>query len=170
MIKSEKNRINKTVKHEQVKTFKRRVRKRITHRNGVPLLTRKLIRDLKSHTNPLEQLIIILKNVFPNLLTDLANLTDKRNQSYIEYTMQEVTLIRLIALCCGIQSMKEIVTKLDKVRTKLTKKLIEAKTLDKFRLSNGSFYVVIDGTGLFSTRIDLGKNCIYKVHNKGAEE
>ncbi len=166
------------------------------------------MRDLKSHTNPLEQLIIILKNVFPTLLTDLANLTDTRNQSYIEYRMQEITLIRLIALCCGIQSMKEIVTKLDKddfisninqiletdlkefpcedtisnvinsidileldkLRTKLTKKLIEAKTLDKFRLSNGSFYVVIDGTGLFSTRIDLGKNCIYKVHNKDTEE
>ena len=84
--------------------------------------------------------------------------------------MQEITLIRLIALCCGIQSMKEIVTKLDKkefifninqildtnitdfpcddtisnainsidiieldkLRTKLTKKLIESKTLDKF--------------------------------------
>ena len=72
------------------------------------------MRDLKSHTNPLEQLIIILKNVFPTLLTDLANLTDTRNQSYIEYSMQEITLIRLIALCCGIQSMKEIVTKLDK--------------------------------------------------------
>ena len=62
------------------------------------------------------------------------------------------------------------ILELDKLRTKLTKKLIEAKTLDKFRLSNGSFYVVIDGTGLFSTRIDLGKNCIYKVHNKDTEE
>ena len=29
---------------------------------------------------------------------------------------------------------------------------------------------MIDGTGLFSTRIDLGKNCIYKVHNKDTEE
>lgn len=208
MPQKEKNYINKKNEQEQKRKFKRRVRKRITHRNGVPLLTRKLMRDLKSHTNPLEQLIIILKNVFPTLLTDLANLTDTRNQSYIEYSMQEITLIRLIALCCGIGSMKEIVTKLDKeefihninqiletdlkefpcedtisnvmnsinileldkLRTKLTKKLIEAKTLDKFRLSNGSFYVVIDGTGLFSTRIDLGKNCIYKVHNKDTEE
>ncbi len=208
MTKTEKNRINKKVEHEQDRTFKRRVRKAITHRNGVPLLTRKMIRELKSHTNPLEQLIIIFKNVFPNLLTDLANLTDIRNSSYVEYSMQEITIIRLIALCCGIQSMKEIITKLDKenfieninqildtdlkefpcddtisnvmnsidilelekLRTKLTKKLIESKTLDKFRLSNGSFYVVIDGTGLYSTRIDLGKNCIYKVHNKGTDD
>ncbi len=208
MTTNEKNRIKKKEKHEQDRTFKRRVRKAITHRNGVPLLTRKMIRELKSHTNPLEQLIIIIKNVFPNLLTDLANLTDNRNSSYIEYSMQEITVIRLIALCCGIQSMKDIITKLDKeifieninqildtnlkefpcddtisnvmnsidiielekLRAKLTRKLIESKTLDKFRLSNGSFYVVIDGTGLYSTRIDLGKNCIYKVHNKGADD
>lgn len=207
MTKNEKNRINKKVEHEQKRAFKRRIRKEITHRNGVPLLTKKMIRELKAHTNPLEQLIIIFKTVFPNLLNDLANLSDGRNQSYVEYSMQEITVIRLIALCCGIQSMKEIVTKLnkkefisninqildtnltdfpcddtisniinsidivelDKLRTKLTKKLIESKTLDKFRLSNGSFYVVIDGSGLFSTRIDLGKNCIYKVHNKGSK-
>ena len=61
------------------------------------------------------------------------------------------------------------IIELDKLRTKLTKKLIESKTLDKFRLFNGSFYVVIDGSGLFSTRVDLGKNCIYKVHNIGTE-
>ena len=207
MTKNEKNRINKKVEHEQKRAFKRRIRKEITHRNGVPLLTKKMIRELKAHTNPLEQLIIIFKTVFPNLLNDLANLSDGRNQSYVEYSMQEITVIRLIALCCGIQSMKEIVTKLnkkefisninqildtnltdfpcddtisniinsidivelDKLRTKLTKKLIESKTLDKFRLSNGSFYVVIDGSGLFSTRIDLGKNCIYKIHNKGSK-
>lgn len=207
MTKNEKNRINKKVAHEQERTFKRRVRKAITHRNGVPLLTKKMIRDLKAYTNPLEQLIIIFKNVFPSLLTDLAKLTDTRNQSYIEYNIQEITVIRLIALCCGIQSMKEIVTKLnkkefiqninkildtnltefpcddtisnvmnsinivelDKLRTKLTKKLIESKTLDKFRLSNGSFYVAIDGSGLFSTKVDLGKKCIYKVHNKDSE-
>lgn len=207
MTKNERNRINKKEQQEQKREFKRRVRKEITHRQGVPLLTKRMIRELKSHTNPLEQLIIIFKTVFPCLLSDLANLTDNRNPSYVEYSMQEITLIRLIALCCGIQSMKEIVTKLnkeefisninqildtkltefpsddtisnvmnsidvlelEKLRTKLTKKLIESKTLDKFRLSNGSFYVVIDGTGLFSTQINLGKNCIYKVHNKGTE-
>jgi len=208
MTKNEKKRITKKVDQERERKFKRRVRKEITHRNGQPILTKKMIRELKAYTNPLEQLVIIIKNVFPNLLTDLSKLTDVRNQSYIEYSMQEITVIRLIALCCGIQSMKEIMTKLnkkefienmnqildtnlkefpcddtisnvinsidvielDKLRTKLTRKLIESKTLDKFRLSNGSFYVVIDGTGLFSTRIDLGKNCIYKVHNKDTED
>ncbi len=114
MTKNEKNKINKKNQHEQKRDFKRRVRKQITHRNGVPLLTKEIIRELKSHSNPLEQLIIIFKNVFPTLLDDLANLTDNRNQYYIEYSMQEITAIRLLVLCCGIQSMKEIVTKLNK--------------------------------------------------------
>ncbi len=207
MTKNERNRKIKNEKHEQKRAFKRRVRREITHRNGVPLFTKKMQRELKAYTNPLEQLIIIFKSVFPSLLNDLANLTDVRNQSYVEYSMQEITVIRLIALCCGIQSMKEIVTKLnkkefiininnilgtdlkefpcddtisnvmnsinvlelEKLRTKLTRKLIDSKTLDRFRLFNGSFYVVIDGSGLFSTRINLGKNCIYKVHNKGTD-
>jgi len=208
MTKAEINRIRNKEAHEQGRKFKRRNRKAITHRKGKPLLTRKLIRELKSHTNPLEQLIIIITTVFPNLLSDLSSLSDIRHPSYTEYSMQEITLIRLLALCCGIQSIKEIVSKLDKaefisnindildidledfpcddtisnvintiditelekLRTKLIKKLIDSKTLDKFRLSNGSFYIVIDGTGLFSTTIDLGKQCIYKTHNKGTEE
>lgn len=49
-----------------------------------------MIRELKAYTNPLEQLIIIFKTVFHIFLTNLDNLTDKRNQSYIEYSMQEI--------------------------------------------------------------------------------
>ena len=44
MRKNEKNRIKKKEEHEQSRKFKRRVRKAMTHRNGVPLLTRKMIR------------------------------------------------------------------------------------------------------------------------------
>jgi len=188
--------------------WKRRVRSEITHRKGKPLLTKTMIRKMKSYINPLEQLIIIITQCFPWLLDELANLTDVRNKSYTEYQMQEITLIRLLALCCGIQSMAEIMTKLNReefirninnilksdlknfpcddtisnvintinikelecLQSKMIKKLIESKMLDKFRLFNDSFYIVIDGTGLFSTRIDLGKGCIYKVRNKDTDE
>ncbi len=87
MTKNEKNRKIKKVQPEQERIFKRRVRKEITHRNGIPLFTKKMQRELKAHTNPLEQLIIIFKTVFPSLLNDLANLTDVRNQSYVEYSI-----------------------------------------------------------------------------------
>lgn len=200
-----KRQIKKKEEHE---VKRRRVRKERTHINGKPVLTAKMIRDLNEQTNPLIQLILIITKCFPSLLKDLAELTDTRNESYIEYNIEEVTLIRLLALCCGIKSMAEIskkfnknefisninkilntdlknfpsddtisrvinsldVNELAKIRTKLVKKLIEAKTLDKFRLSNGSFYVVIDGTGLFSTAKNLGTNCIYKTYNKGTDD
>lgn len=37
--------------------------------------------------------------------------------------------------------------------------------LDKYRF-NGFFLVVIDGTGLYSTRVNLGEQAITKVYNK----
>ena len=40
--------------------------------------------------------------------------------------------------------------------------------LDKYRY-NGLFHVVIDGTGLYSTRVNLGEQAITKVYNKGEE-
>lgn len=164
--------------------------------------------DLLAHTNPLEQLIIIMLQVFPTLIEDLGKLTDVRNKSYTDYDIQEITLIRLLALCCGIQSMTEIMSKLDrpkfikninkilktnlktfpcddtisnvinninlaeleKIQTGMIRKLIVSKSLDKFRMFNGAFCVAIDGTGLFSTRKDLGKGCIHKTHNKGTSE
>ena len=75
MTKNEKNRINKKVEHEQKRAFKRRIRKEITHRNGVPLLTKKMIRELKAHTNPLEQLIIIftLQYIISNIFQFCKN-------------------------------------------------------------------------------------------------
>ncbi|GHV24097.1 hypothetical protein FACS189465_0600 [Clostridia bacterium] len=105
MTKAEKNRIKKKAKH---KVVRRRMRKQITHRNGKPLLTTTMIRKLKFHINPLEQLIIIITKSFPWLIKSLSDLSDDRNPSYTEYKMQEITLIRLLALCCGIQSMTEV--------------------------------------------------------------
>ena len=190
--------------NNEIKEWKRRVRKEITHRNGKPMLTRAMIRSMKSHTNPLEQLIIIVTNCFPNLLSDFAKLSDKKNENYIDYQMQEIALIRLLALCCGIQSMAEIMAKLDReefikninlilgtdlkkfpcddtisnvintikieeleaIQTRIIKRLIESKTLDKYRLFNKSFYIVIDGSGLYSTRLNLGDDSLHKIHNK----
>ena len=39
---------------------------------------------------------------------------------------------------------------------------------NKYRF-NGLFHVVIDGTGLYSTRVNLGEKAIAKVYNKGEE-
>ena len=40
--------------------------------------------------------------------------------------------------------------------------------LDKYRF-NGLFHIVIDGTGLYSTKVNLGEQAITKVYNKGED-
>ena len=54
---------------------------------------------------------------------------------------------------------------LEQIQTNIIKILIRSKMLDKYRF-NGFFHVVIDGTGLYSTRVNLGEQAITKVYNK----
>lgn len=58
---------------------------------------------------------------------------------------------------------------LEHIQTKIIKTLIRSKMLDKYRF-NGLFHIVIDGTGLYSTRVNLGEQAITKVYNKDAED
>lgn len=57
---------------------------------------------------------------------------------------------------------------LEKIQTHIIRTLIRSKMFDKYRF-NGCFYIVIDGTGLYSTRINLGEQAITKVYNKDEE-
>lgn len=170
-------------------------------------ITRKMRRELKKAVNPLEELLIIIKQYFPKFYIMLENLTDTRNQSYITYDLKVCLLVRILALCSGIQSMngigkdfntdetieninnilnenyielphKDTLTnvvnelkfeELENVQTYMIRALIRSKMLDKYRY-NGMFYVVIDGTGLYSTSINLGENAITRVYNEGTDE
>lgn len=57
---------------------------------------------------------------------------------------------------------------LEKIQTKIIKTLIRSKMLDKYRFC-GLFHIVIDGTGLYSTRVNLGEQAITKVINKDTD-
>ena len=169
-------------------------------------ITRKMKRELRKAVNPLEELLIIIKQYFPNFYKWLDNLTDTRNQSYITYDIKVCLIVRILALCSGIQSMNGIghdlntdetiqnintilnenyielphkdtiqlvinelkFEELEKIQTDMIKILIRSKMLDKFRV-NGMFHVVIDGTGLYSTRVNLGEQAITKVYNEGKD-
>ena len=48
-------------------------------------ITRKMRRELKNAVNPLEELLIIMKQYFPKLTNWIDNLTDTRHQSYAIY-------------------------------------------------------------------------------------
>ena len=169
-------------------------------------ITRKMRRELKSTVNPLEELLIIIKQYFPKLTNWIDNLTDTRNQSYITYDFKICLLTQILAFCSSYQSMNKIgrdfnsdivitninnilktnyielphkdtiiniiseikFEELEKIQTNIVRTLIRSKMLDKYRY-NGLFHVVIDGTGLYSTRVNLGEQAITKVYNKGEE-
>ena len=169
-------------------------------------ITRKMKRELKNAVNPLEELLIIIKQYFPKLTNWIDNLTDTRNQSYVTYDFKICLLTQILAFCSSYQSMNKIgrdfnsdivitninnilktnyielphkdtliniiseikFEELEKIQTNIVRTLIRSKMLDKYRY-NGLFHVVIDGTGLYSTRVNLGEQAITKVYNKGEE-
>ena len=169
-------------------------------------ITRKMRRELKRAVNPLEEVLIIIKQYFPKLTNWIDNLTDTRNQSYITYDFKICLLTQILAFCSSYQSMNKIgrdfnsdivitninnilktnyielphkdtliniiseikFEELEKIQTNIVRTLIRSKMLDKYRY-NGLFHVVIDGTGLYSTRVNLGEQAITKVYNKGEE-
>ena len=169
-------------------------------------ITRKMRRERKSAVNPLEELLIIMKQYFPKLTSWIENLTDTRHQSYITYDFKICLLTQILAFCSSYQSMNKIgrdfnsdivikninnilktnyvelphkdtlinviseikFEELEHIQTKIIKTLIRSKMLDKYRF-NGLFHIVIDGTGLYSTRVNLGEQAITKVYNKDAD-
>ncbi len=169
-------------------------------------ITRKMRRKLKQSVNPLEELLIIIKQYFPKLTNWIDNLTDTRNQSYVTYDLKICLLTQILAFCSSYQSMNKIgrdfnsdivinninhilktnyaelphkdtliniiseikFEELEKIQTNIIKTLIRSKMLDKYRFK-GFFHVVIDGTGLYSTRVNLGEQAITKAYNKDEE-
>lgn len=169
-------------------------------------ITRKMKRELKNAVNPLEELLIIIKQYFPKLTNWIDNLTDTRNQAYIKYDFRVCLLMQILAFCSSYQSMNKIgrdfnsdivikninhilktnyvelphkdtlinviseikYEELEKIQTNIIKTLIRSKMLDKYRF-NGFFHIVIDGTGLYSTRVNLGEQAITKIYNKDEE-
>jgi len=169
-------------------------------------ITRKMIRERKSAVNPLEELLIIIKQYFPKLTNWIDNLTDTRHQSYVTYDFKVCLLTQILAFCSSYQSMNKIgrefnsdivvsninnilksnyielphkdtlinvissikFEEMEQIQTNIIRTLIRSKMFDKYRY-NGLFHVVIDGTGLYSTKINLGEQAITKVYNKGEE-
>lgn len=71
-------------------------------------ISRKEKRILMSDKNFLHEIRKIIKKYLPQLNSLFSNLTDKRHKSYITYNMRTIILTKLIALICGITTMKGI--------------------------------------------------------------
>ena len=89
----------------------------------------------------------------------IQNINNILKTNYIELPHKD-TLINVIS---------EIkFEELEKIQTKIINTLIRSKMLDKYRF-NGMFHIVIDGTGLYSTRVNLGEQAITKILNKDTD-
>ena len=71
-------------------------------------MNRKEKREHKKDLNVLEEIVMIMKQYFPELIESFNEITDKRNQSYVKYEMKVIFIVRLMALICSIKSMNEI--------------------------------------------------------------
>lgn len=89
----------------------------------------------------------------------IENINNILKTSYDELPHKD-TLINVIS---GIKYEE-----LEIIQTKIIKTLIRTKLLDKYRY-NGLFHIVIDGTGLYSTKANLGEHAITKTFNKDEE-
>lgn len=70
-------------------------------------MNRRERRNMKKEIEMFTDVVNIIKQYFPCLIEKLEKLTDTRHQSYVEYTMSTITITRLLALICGIKSMRQ---------------------------------------------------------------
>ena len=80
-------------------------------------MNRREKRKLKEEINVFKDVVNIIKQYFPQLVGKLEKLTDTRHQSYVEYSMSRITVIRLLGLLCGIKSMRETTEKFNTEET-----------------------------------------------------
>ncbi len=68
-------------------------------------MNREFKRNLRKDKNLIKDIFSIIQKNFPDLINRLANLTDKRNKSYVTYSMKVICVTRLLGLLCGITEL-----------------------------------------------------------------
>ena len=163
-------------------------------------LNRKDKRVKKKELNILRDVITIINQYFPELINKFEGLTDIRHQSYVEYKMKVIFMVRLLALMCEIKSMNELtrefnteeaieniakicglkleeiphcdtindvfkninVKEIEEIRKYMIVKMIRNKMLEKYKIREKYYHIVVDGTGLATSRKKYNKNCLVK--------
>lgn len=58
---------------------------------------------------------------------------------------------------------------LQKVVCELTRRLISSKAFENAKIRGKYWHIIIDGTGIYSSRNELDGKCTFRIHNKGTE-
>lgn len=163
-------------------------------------MNRKERREKRKEINMLGEVIRIINQYFPELISKFEGLTDIRNQSYVKYKMKVIFIVRLLGLMCEIKSMNELsrefnteetikniaqicgleldeiphhdtindvfetieISELEEIRRYMIKRLIRSKMLEKYKIRGKYYHIVIDGTGLATSRKKYNPNCLVK--------
>ena len=172
-------------------------------------MNRKEKREKKKELNVLNDVITVINQYFPELISKFEGLTDLRHQSYVTYKMKVIFIVRLFALMCEIKSMQGItrefnteeaieniakicgltldeiphcdtindvfknidVSEIEEIRKYMIVKMIRNKMLEKYKIRGQYYHVIVDGTGLASSRTKYNPNCLVKnkTDNNGNE-
>lgn len=163
-------------------------------------MNRKKRREKSKEINLLSEVINIIKQYFPELISKFDGLTDLRHQAYVKYKMKVIFIVRLLGLMCEIKSMNELsrefnteetikniakicgldleeiphhdtindvfetieITELEEVRKYMITRLIRSKMFEKYKVRGKYYHIIIDGTGLATSRKKYNPNCLVK--------
>ena len=163
-------------------------------------MNRKEKRERKKELNILNDLITVLNQYFPELISKFNGLTDLRNQAYVKYQMKVIFIVRLMGLMCEMKSMQGMtrelnteeairniaqicgleleeiphcdtindvfekvkVEEIEKIRKYMITKLIKGKIIQKYKIKDKYYHVIVDGTGLAISRKKYNENCLVK--------
>ena len=163
-------------------------------------MNRKERREKKGELNILNDLIIIVRQYFPELINKFEGLTDLRNQSYVKYRMKVIFIVRLLGLMSEMKSMQGMtrelnteesikniaqicnleleeiphcdtindvfgkikVEEIEEIRKYMINKLIRGKIIQKYKIRDRYYHIVVDGTGLATSRKKYNENCLVK--------
>lgn len=172
-------------------------------------MNRRERRNKKQELNILENIITIINQYFPELISKFDGLTDVRHQSYVKYKMKVIFIVRLMGLMSSIKSMHELteefnteetieniaqicgleldeiphcdtindifenikVEEIEEIIKYMINRMIRNKMFDKFKIRDKYYHVIVDGTGLATSRKKYNKNCLVKnKHDKNGNE
>lgn len=170
------------------------------YRKGDVFLNRAEKRAKVKEINILNDVIGMINQYFPELISSFNGLTDVRHQSYVKYQMKVIFMVRLLGLMCEIKSMHEMTSELntnqaveniaqicnlnldeiphcdtindvfehvkveeiERIRKYMITKLIRGKIIEKYKIRDKYYHVIIDGTGLATSRKKYNLNCLVK--------
>lgn len=163
-------------------------------------MNRRERREKKKEINILKELVIVIKQYFPELINKFEGLTDLRHQSYVKYRMKVIFIVRLMALMCEIKSMNGLTrefnteetiqniaqickleleeiphcdtindvfekvepAEIEEIIKYMINKMIRNKMLEKYKVRGKYYHILVDGTGLATSKKKYNTNCLVK--------